>query len=52
VIVARGRHPVARLVPCAPASAKREFGALKGLIDVGPAFFDPLPPEELEAWEQ
>ena len=52
VIVARGRRPVARLVPCSPLRAKRRFGALKGRIDVGPDFFDPLPPEELEVWER
>jgi len=38
-------------VPIA-AKPKRVFGALKGKLSVGPEFFGPLPPEELESWEQ
>ena len=30
---------------------KREFGSMKGLIEIDDSFFDPLPPEELAAWE-
>jgi hypothetical protein len=29
----------------------RKPGALKGKIKIGPEFFEPLPPEELEGWE-
>jgi prevent-host-death family protein len=51
IIIARGRTPVAKLVPFVP-KAKREFGAMRGKISIGPEFFDPLPPEELDRWDQ
>jgi prevent-host-death family protein len=51
IILARGKTPVARLTPLQPAASKRRFGALAGTVSVGPAFFDPLPQEELSAWE-
>lgn len=50
VIIKRGAEAVVRLVPVAPA-AKREFGALAGKVSLDSAFFEPLPPEELGAWE-
>jgi prevent-host-death family protein len=52
VIISRGSEPVARLVPLQDKSGKRKPGALKGKLHVGPEFFEPLPPEELDAWEQ
>lgn len=49
-VIARGDVPVARLVPI-EKTAKRELGFLK--LDIpDSAFFDPLPEEELAAWEQ
>jgi prevent-host-death family protein len=51
IIIARGRKPVAKLVPLAP-KPKRVFGALRGKIAIGPEFFEPLPPEELDPWMQ
>jgi len=30
---------------------KRKFGRLKGLVKVGPEFFEALPEEELKLWE-
>lgn len=51
VILARGKVPVAKLVPIQPTPGKRRFGALKGLITVDPEFFEPLSEEELAAWE-
>jgi prevent-host-death family protein len=51
ITIARGRKPVARLVPMAP-SGKREFGAMRGRFSIGPEFFDPLPDEELDRWER
>jgi prevent-host-death family protein len=51
IIIARGSTPVAKLVPLAP-KPKRVFGALRGKFAIGPEFFEPLPPEELDAWEQ
>lgn len=52
IILARGKQPVARLVPIATVPAKRQFGAMRGRARVGPEFFEPLPDEELDAWEQ
>jgi prevent-host-death family protein len=51
IIIARGRTPVAKLVPLVP-KPKRVFGALRGKFSIGPEFFEPLPPEELDPWEQ
>ncbi len=49
IIIARGQKPVAKLVPLAP-KGKRQFGALRGQFSIGPEFFEPLPPDELEEW--
>jgi prevent-host-death family protein len=51
VVIARGDKPVVKLVPIHAAGKKRVPGRLKGLLRVGPEFFEPLPPEELEGWE-
>jgi len=37
IVIARGRKPVAKLVPIAP-KAKRVFGVLKGKVSVAPEF--------------
>ncbi len=50
VVIARNGKPVARLVNV-PKSGKRQFGSMKGLIKFDDSFFDPLPEEELKAWE-
>lgn len=50
VVIARRGEPVVRLVPCQPRG-KRRFGAMKGQIRIDDGFFDPLPEEELDAWE-
>jgi prevent-host-death family protein len=47
VVIARGSHPVARLVPLA-ASGRRELGFVH--ITVPDSFFEPLPEDELSAW--
>jgi antitoxin (DNA-binding transcriptional repressor) of toxin-antitoxin stability system len=52
IVLARGKEPIAKLVPFLPPATKRRFGALHGIVSIGPEFFDPLPAEELEAWEQ
>lgn len=52
VIIARGNTPVVRLVPVSRHKGKRELGILKGRLVVGPEFFEPLPSEELDRWEQ
>jgi len=51
IVLARGKEPIAKLVPYKPAKKKRRFGALKGVISVGPEFFEPLPERELKRWE-
>lgn len=51
IIIARGKTPVAKLVPIT-AKGKREFGAMRGKISIGPEFFEPLPADELDRWDQ
>lgn len=50
VVIARNGKPVARLV-IAREQGKRQFGSMKGLISMDDTFFEPLPEEELRAWE-
>ena len=50
VVIARGGEPVARLVAC-KAAARRQPDALKGKLTIPDDFLDPLPEEELAAWE-
>ena len=52
IVIARGKEPVVRLVPYAAGKPARVFGAMKGRATLTEAFFEPLPPEELDAWEQ
>ena len=51
IVIARGKKPVVRLVAIGDKKGQRKPGALRGKLKVGPEFFEPLPPEELEAWE-
>jgi prevent-host-death family protein len=51
IIIARGRQPVARLVPIAGKKIYRKLGILKGKLVVGQEFFDALPEEDLARWE-
>ena len=50
VVIARGGKPVARLVQF-QKRGKRQFGSMKGRIELDDSFFDPLPEEELALWE-
>ena len=50
VVIARNGKPVARLVSVR-RRGKRQFGSMKGRIRLDDSFFDPLPEEELAAWE-
>jgi prevent-host-death family protein len=52
IVIARGKKPVVRLVALRDARGDRKPGAWKGKLKVGPEFFEPLPPEELDAWGQ
>ena len=51
IVLARGKEPIARLVPFRPPATKRRFGALRGIVSVGPEFFEPSPESELATWE-
>ena len=51
IIIARGKKPVARLVPVGAVKGKRQPGSLKGKLVIGPEFFEPLPEDELLGWE-
>lgn len=50
VVIARGKKPVAKLVPIEAFPKERQPGWLKGKFKVGPEFFEPLPADELELW--
>ena len=50
VVIARNGKPVARIVRV-EKKGKRQFGSMKGRIKLDDSFFDPLPEEELAAWE-
>jgi prevent-host-death family protein len=51
IVIARGRIPIARLTPINASPAKRQFGAFKGVLTVGPEFFEPMTDAELAEWE-
>ena len=50
IILAKAGKPYARLVPLADPAPQRMPGRLKGQVDTS-RFFDPLPEDELGAWE-
>ena len=49
IVIARAGRPLARLVPLASGEPRRP-GIARG--ELTEAFFEPLPPEELDAWEE
>ncbi len=49
IILSKHGKPYARLVPLTPPT-KRKLGFMSGHVD--DAFFEPLAPEEIEAWEK
>lgn len=56
VIEAEDRLVRLALYPAGPrfdeaAARRRGYGAMKGQFEVGDAFFEPLPEDELKAWE-
>jgi antitoxin (DNA-binding transcriptional repressor) of toxin-antitoxin stability system len=54
VILTHGkkRTPAVKLVPvAAKRQPRRPIGLYKGQIELGPAFFEPLPKEELRRWD-
>ena len=54
VVITRRGTPVARIEPFVPREPRkpREPGSWKGRISIDDGFFDPLPEDELAAWEQ
>ena len=52
IVIHKGPVAVVRLVPIKHAVPERKFGAMKGRLRVPASFFEPLPDEELEAWEK
>jgi prevent-host-death family protein len=51
IVIARGKTPIARLTPIRPQPPSRRFGAMKGIVSVGPEFFEPMTKAELKEWE-
>src|SRR3984885_7105772 len=51
IVIARGKIPIARLTPIHALPGKRQFGAFKGVLSVGPEFFEPMTNAELAEWE-
>jgi prevent-host-death family protein len=49
VIIARGKKPVAKLVPVAETSFK--FGGLEQLRGTEPDFLEPMSEQDLRLWE-
>ena len=49
VIIAKAGKPCVRLVPL--EQAPRQPGSAKGKAALTPAFFEPLPEDELVAWD-
>lgn len=52
VVIARNSEPVVKLVPVGRSNPQRVFGSMKGRFTVPAEFFEPLPEDELAAWEQ
>ncbi len=50
VVIARRGRPIARLVPVRPR-VQRKPDTLRGQLTIRDDFFDPLPEEELDAWD-
>jgi prevent-host-death family protein len=53
VVISRRDKPIARLVPIEPSQPQleRKPGRFAGQFELGPAFFEPMPDDELARWE-
>ena len=51
IVIARDNRPVVRLVPVEQREPRKQFGSMQGQVAIGPEFFEPLPPDEMEGWE-
>ena len=52
IVIARHGKPVARLIPLKKPLSQRKPGSARGKFTVSPAFFEPLPEEILDSFEQ
>ncbi len=52
VVISKGDVPLVRLVPVRAPPSGRRFGAFPLPDGVPASFFEPLPDEELDAWER
>ena len=52
VLIARGKKVVARIVPVGTAPHQRRLDVLRGKFKVTSKFFEPLPDDELDAWNR
>lgn len=50
VVIAKGKEPVVKLVAVEQPKKRPLLGRCKGKFELGDAFFEPLPDDELEAW--
>jgi antitoxin (DNA-binding transcriptional repressor) of toxin-antitoxin stability system len=50
-VIVNGKTPVARLTAVEAVKVERRYGAYKDEFELPDSFFDPLPEEELAAWE-
>ncbi|MFN3673821.1 MAG: type II toxin-antitoxin system Phd/YefM family antitoxin [Bosea sp. (in: a-proteobacteria)] len=51
VVISRRDKPIARLVAIEQKRVERRPGRMKGLVTIGPEFFEPLPEDELRLWD-
>jgi prevent-host-death family protein len=52
VLIARGKKVVAKIVPIAQAAKARRLDLFKGKFTVPADFSEPLPDDELDAWDR
>jgi prevent-host-death family protein len=52
VLIARGKKVVAKIVPIAQATKARRLDLFKGKFAVPADFSEPLPDDELDAWDR
>lgn len=51
ILIVEGGVPIAHLSAIRPSQVGRRFGAMAGRARVDEHFFEPLPEDELSAWE-
>ena len=51
VVISRRDKPIARLVAIESTRPERKPGRFAGQFELSPAFFEPLPEDELRRWE-